>query len=511
MTKLSRTTALAALVAAGPSGGALAGPADDTLTWATDRELAVSLPYYNSSREQLIIEQLSHDTLITRNLETGEYEPLLATDWEWVDDLTLDFTLREGVTFHDGSTFGPEDVAYTFNHVAAEDSGVITRANVEWIDNVEVTGENTVRFHLKEPFPAALEFLQGPNPVFPEGLFEDVRQGPDGAPDYGTAEPVGTGPYRVAEVVPGQGVTLERFEDYWGGPKDQASIGTIVFRTLPDPETQLTEVLAGNVDWIWDVTVDQAERLRETGLVQVVNAPTMRVSYLMFDAAGRSGETPFADRRVREAVAHAIDREAIAENLVGETSEVLHAACFPTQFGCTEDVARYEHDPERARELLAEAGYPDGFSTPIYAYRNREFTEAAMADLAAVGIEADLVYQQYQAMVEDVWADEVPLMHSTWGSSSMNDVTAITSHFFRGGRDDYCRDPEVIAALERGDGSTDPEVRREAYAEALTKIAEELCWLPMFSYSKDYVFSNDLDFEPTADEIPRFWTASWKE
>ena len=120
--------AVAPAYAAAQKAKALAGKADDTLNWATDREVSVIDPYYNNTRELVIMGNLGWDGLMFLNLETGEYEPLLATEWKWVDDTTLELTLREGVTFHDGSTFGPEDVVYTVNHVADESTGVLTQA-----------------------------------------------------------------------------------------------------------------------------------------------------------------------------------------------------------------------------------------------------------------------------------------------------------------------------------------------------------------------------------------------
>ncbi|MEO0995836.1 MAG: ABC transporter substrate-binding protein [Pseudomonadota bacterium] len=297
------------------------------------------------------------------------------------------------------------------------------------------------------------------------------------------------------------------------GPKGAPEIGNVRFRTLKDPNTQLAELLTGGVDWIWDVPKEQAERLEASGQVTVENAKTMRVSYLTFDVSARSGQDFFADKRVRQAVAHAINRESITRNLVGPASVVIHAACHPDQFGCATDVPQYEYDPEKAKALLAEAGYPDGFAFDIYAYRQREFTEAVIGDLARVGIKANLNFLQYRALRDLIWGGQTPLAHMTWGSNSIPDVSAITSHFFVGGKDDPIGpggDPEVIAALGRGDSSTEPADREAAYKEALTRIAEEVYWVPMFTYAKYYAFSQDLDFQTTPDEIPRFYAASWK-
>jgi peptide/nickel transport system substrate-binding protein len=295
-----------------------------------------------------------------------------------------------------------------------------------------------------------------------------------------------------------------------GSPKGKPQIGKIKFRTIKEMNTQIAELLTGGLDWIWDVPKAQAERLKAKSSVVVENAKTMRVSYMAFDVDGSSGQKFFMDKRVRMAVAHAINREAITRNLVGPASVVIHSACHPDQFGCAQDVPKWKYDPALSKKLLAEAGYPKGFSFDIYAYRQREYTEAVIGDLAKVGIKAKLTFLQYRKLRDLVWKGQTPINHMTWGSNSIPDISAITSHFFSGGRDDPAKDPAVIKALEKGDTSTDAGARRAAYKEALTKISGELYWLPMFTYAKYYVYSKDLDFKTTPDEIPRFYAAKWK-
>ena len=502
---------LAAAVAVLPLGRpAWAGKADDTLTWTTGRELAFSMPYFVTSREQLVIESLSHDTLVYRTPKSGQYEPLLATSWRWVDDTTLEFQLREGVVFHDGSAFDADDVVYTLKYVSAPDSGAVTRANVAWIKDVEKVGDHAVRIRTNGPFPAALEFLAGPDPIFPQGLFDNVRKDPAGRPNYASVRPVGTGPYAITETKPGQSVTLTRNDRYFGGVKGRPAIRTVVFRTIADPQTQLAELLSGGIDWMWELSKDQADRLRDLDAAQVVSAPTMRINFLQFDAAGKSGDTPLKDLKVRQAIAHAVNREAIAKSLVGNSAEVVDSACYPTQFGCTQDVTKYPYDLAAARRLMAASAYPRGFEVELLAYRDREVVEAIAADLAKIGVRANLRLLQYRAMVDLIWNNKAAMVDNTWGSSSMNDVSAITSNFFTGGRDDYCMDESVAQELKRGDTTIDPEARKAAYGKALATIADKACWLPMFAYSLNYAFSKDLNFTPTADEIPQFYRASWK-
>lgn len=487
-----------------------AGKADDTLTWSTSRELAFTMPYFVTSREQLIIESLSHDTLVYRDPKSGAYQPLLAKSWRWIDDTALEFTLRNDVVFQDGRKFGADDVVYTLNYVSRADAGVITRANVNWIKHVDKVDDTTVVLRTTHPFPAALEYLSGPDPIFPRGLFDGVRRDAAGRPSYAGVRPVGTGPYAVTDVKPGQSVTLTRNDRYFGGPKGKPAIKTIVFRTIPDVQTQVAELLAGGIDWMWELNKDQADSLRETSPLSVVTAPSMRVNFLQFDAAGKSGDTPMRDLNVRRAIAYAIDRPTIAKSLIGEAATVIHSACYPSQFGCTQDVPTYPYDPAKARAALAASSRPKGFSVDLLTYRDTDVAEALAADLAKIGITVNIKILEYKAMVDVIWGGKAQFVDATWGSSSMNDVSAITSHFFEGGRDDYCLDPQVTALLKTGDTSADPQARRAAYNAALVTIQEKLCWLPMFSYSVDYAFSPDLSFAPTADEIPQFYRASWK-
>jgi peptide/nickel transport system substrate-binding protein len=379
------------------------------------------------------------------------------------------------------------------------------------MESAEATGPNTVRIKLKEPFPAALAYLANAIFILPEGLYDSAPAKADGGKDYSAVDPVGTGPYKFVESRPGEYVLWEKNENYMPGtPKGTPQIGRINFRTIKEMNTQIAELMTGGLDWVWDVPKDQAERLEGMGGVTVVEAPTMRFSYIAFDVDGSSGETFYQDQKVREAVAHAINRKAIVENLVGEASVVINSACHPDQFGCAQDIKEWEYDPEKAKQLLAEAGYPDGFETEIYGYRQREYTEAVIGDLAKVGIKANLNWLQYDALRDIVRKGETPLNHMTWGSNSIADTSASAGQFFTGTADDPANDPEVIALIEKGNTSIDPEERKQAYKEALTIITEKLYWLPMFTYSKYYAWSEDLTFEPTSDEIPRFYLSSWK-
>ena len=509
--KILKTLPLAAVALGVCSGVAMAGKSNDTLVWATDRETAVVDPYYNRTRELVIMGHAGWDGLLYRNIETGEYEPLLAKSYKWVDNLTLDFELRDDVVFHDGSTFGPEDVVYTVNFTTKKENGIYTYNKVSWMKSAEQTGPHSVRIHLEKPFPAALAYLAQAVYILPDGHYDKAPTTKEGKKDYTSVPPVGTGPYKVVDVVPGEKVVMEAFDKYMkNGPKGQPAIKHLVYRTIKETNTQIAELLTGGIDWMWKVEVDQAEGLRSMPDLTVVDAETMRIGYLGFDAAGTSGDHPLTDVKVRQALSHAINRQAIVDNLFPGGARVVNSACFPEQFGCEQDVTVYDYDPEKAKALLAEAGYPDGFEMTLDVYRNREMAEAMIGDLAKIGVDATMNYGKYAAIRDAVRSGGSQAGYLTWGSNSIGDISASTSVFFKGGADDIYQDAEVTEWLTIGDTSTDPAVRKDVYSKALKKIAAEAYWLPLWSYPYTYAFTSDLDFTPTSDEIPHFALARWK-
>ncbi len=497
------------------AGSAFAGKSNDTFVWATSTEIGSPDLYYGNQREVLIISYAMCDSLLHRDPVSNEYKPLLAERWTWIDPVTLELTLRKGVRFHDGRAFGPEDVAYTLNHVSRPDSGMQIRVIIDWIKNVEPVGPDKVRIHAKAPTPAALDFLSGTTPIYPKGHYESAPSvpGPDGKTrrDWGAVKPVCTGPYKLKDYEPGQSVTLEKNAGYFdGSPKGKPRIGTIVYRTIKDTETQVAELLTGGVDWIWGVPPENARQLDAMPNVVVKSAATMRMSFLSLDAARRSGDTPLKDVRVRRAIFHAIDRAAIAKNLLGEGAAVQKSMCVPVQFGCATDVPDYPYDPAKAKALLAEAGYPNGFDIPFYAYRDRPYSEAVLNYLRQVGIRGDLKFLQWQALRPLIIGGKTEVAHLTFGSNGILDVSASTSYYFKHSVDDYARDPELREWLQAADTSVDPEKRKALYSKALGKINEQAYAVPLFVYGRTYAFNKDLDYPLTQDEMAHFYMARWK-
>lgn len=463
-------------------------------------------PFFNNVRIGVIIGQHVWDTLIYRDPVSNEYKGQLATSWKWVDDKTLDMDLRQGIKFHNGEEFDADDVVYTLNFVAKPENKVTTQTNVNWMESAEKLDKHKVRIKLKAPFPAAIEYLSGPVVIHPNEYY--AKAGPQGM----NTAPVGSGPYRVVEHAVGKFVKLERNKDYFkDSPKGQPKIEKIEIRFIPDRQTQAAEMLAGGLDFIMNVPVDQAEQMKVVPHLTIKSGETMRIVFLNLHTMENSPAPQLRDKRVRQAIQHAIDRPAMTKNLVGEGARVLNVICFPSQFGCIDDKApRFSYDPAKAKQLMAEAGFANGFEIDFFSYRERPQAEAMINYLRAIGIKANLRFMQYAAMREQVRSNKAGLVHQTWGSFSVNDVSASTPNYFKGGPDDINRDPEVIALLTKGDTSVDPAVRKEAYAAALAMIQEKALSVPLYALVTYYVAAKGLDFAAYPDELPRFWEMSWK-
>ena len=512
--RLTAILTCSGLALGGFTTAAHAGKDNDTLTWVTATEIDTFDSYYRGLRENVIAALFNCDSLFHRDPDTGKYKPLLAESHRWIDPVTLEIDLRKGVKFHDGTDFGADDVAYTFKHVMKPDSGINVRFFVDWIKDVQVVNPHRVRFVAKTPTPAALDILSGNTAIYPSGHYDKAPTVTNAAGqtrrDWGAVRPVCTGPYMMTDFKAGISASWAKNPHYFkDSPKGQPKIGKIVYRTITDNEAQLAELLTGSIDWIWSVPPENIKKLSDMGTVTVKPAPTERMSFLVLDAAGRSGDTPIKDVRVRRAIFHAIDREAIAK-LVGNSAAILKSMCYPTQIGCATDVKQWPYDPAKAKALLAEAGYAKGFKISFYAYRDRPYSEAILAYLRNVGIQPDFRFVQYVALRPLVIGGKTEIAHHSLGSWGMHDAAASVSVYFRGGVDDYARDPQVMDWLAAADSTMDTATRKELYAKALERINDQALLIPLFAYGRGYAFNKALDLEVTPDEIGHFYRARWK-
>jgi peptide/nickel transport system substrate-binding protein len=190
---------------------------------------------------------------------------------------------------------------------------------------------------------------------------------------------------------------------------------------------------------------------------------------------------------------------------------VIDTPCFPSQFGCDVSAAvKYPYDPARAKQLLAEAGYPNGFDTELVTYAAPQLAAAIQNYLKAVGINLRIQQLQIGAAIQLAQSGKAQLYSGSWGSNSMNDITAFMPNWLGGGLDDYARDADVHALLKKAGSTIDLEVRRQAYSEAIRLATERVDFIPLFSDVRYVAFSKQLNFKGFPDDVPRFYLSSWK-
>jgi peptide/nickel transport system substrate-binding protein len=485
---------------------AMAQKSADTLRFTSRNAIPNVDFYYNSLREGYVVQIHAQDGLVYRDPDTFQIKPLLASSWKQVDDTTLDFTLRKDVTFHNGDKFSADDVVYTINSLLT-DKQLAVPSNYLFLAGAEKLDDYTVRVKLKRVFPAALQYIAMVLPIYPKAYREKV--GPDGF----SKAPIGTGPYKITKVDGVNEIDMERYDGYFSdSPKGKPAIKYLKIHEVTDAATEMAELLGGRADWIWDFSPDQFDAVAAMPNLTALRAETMRVAYMQIDAAGRTGkDNPLTKEKVRQAIFYALDRATMAKQLMQGNSRPLDAPCFPTQFGCDQTAAvHYDYNPTKAKQLLAEAGYPNGFDTELTSYLLPQWVGAMQGYLQAVGIRAHINQLQVAAMIQRVQEGKTPLNSGSWGSYSINDVSAFLPYFFTGSTQDYTRDPEIEKLVTDGGSVTDPDQRRKDYSEAIHLITEHADFVPLFTYVKTYGFNKQLNFKPYPDELPRFYLSSWK-
>jgi len=283
-----------------------AGKKDDTLTVAVKWPVSNVDKYYNGKLTGIIIQRLFTDGLLYADPATMELKPALATSWKWINPQLVEFDLRKGIKFHDGSEMTADDVIYTFEYIA-NPANKSRASSMRKIDHVEKLGTYKIQIHLKEPYPLMLSWLAS-HSVFKKGCYDE-----NGATSQ-NLNPNGTGPYRITKILDGKGFVFGKNNNYYkDSPKGQPSIGKIVVRIIPEENTQLAELLSGGVDWIFFTSSDTTESMLNNPKVTVQQTAGLRIRYLMMDAVS---DTPFKKLKVRQALSHAINRDEIVKERV---------------------------------------------------------------------------------------------------------------------------------------------------------------------------------------------------
>lgn len=409
-----------------------------------------------------------------------EVEPLLATEWKNPSAKVWEFTLRDGVTFHDGAPLDGKAVVASFKRIMDPDNER-TRAS-EYADVASVTAPSpqTVRFKLKRPWP-----------TFPHQLAytSGVIVSPKAASRYGNKldrHPTGTGPYRYGDSKSGS-VTVERFDDYWG---DAAAVKTVKFVPVAADGTRELMLKSGQADIVSALPTSGIKQVESDPQLQVVRTPGGLVMHLGLNSLYK----PLADQRVRQALNHAVDSGALVSAVLqGEADRSLsYLAPTAVDYRASDG---YEYDPERAKQLLADAGYPDGFDLEIQVPSGRypmakETAEAIQGYLKAVGVRAKLVTLDFSALIDATTQprdkNKVQAYLLGWQAAT-GEPSLVSQIVFKsdatppnGWNSMFYANPKVDTAIDDAAVELDDAKRTELYGTAQALAHEDAPWLFLY-------------------------------
>jgi peptide/nickel transport system substrate-binding protein len=499
----------AIVVCLGLASIAQAGPKDNSLVIANTSKLNTLDLYDTSSRDLIILYNEISDPLVDRDPETMKLVPGAAEFWKIIDNVTLEFKLRPGIKFHTGNSLTAEDFRYVImDRVLPQEMKSPQRTNITWVKEVQVIDELTFRIISNEPYAPGLQRL---NSIFSV----DSKLIKEKGLPYFAENPSGTGPYKFVKWEKGARLELVRNPDYWRPGIPQ--IEKLIIRIIPERSTQLAELLKGDIDFIRTVPPDQAPVIEVNPNTKVASTPILRIVFFTFDVMNRSGQGgPILEKKVRQAIWHAIDREAILKNVLLGYGQLINTPLNPMHFGFDKTIENlYPYDPEKAKKLLTEAGYPNGFELDQWMYGYPELNLAVQGYLSKVGIKTKIHdYTENSGQLTDLRrAGRVSGMGNfSWGSYNVFDADAMLYAWFHSSdTNSYAHSPEIDKILDEARTTTDATQREKLYSQVQRWAVENAMVLPSHAMYEIYGVNAKLNYKANGDEVPRYHRASWMQ
>ncbi len=475
----------------------------DTIVIAQGVDVTVLDP--NNQLETPTANVLSNifDTLYMR-MPDGSARPWLATSVRAINPTTWEMTIRQGVKFHNGEDLTAETVKWNFDRVI--DPQRPLRISNSWANlaSVQVVNPTTLRFTTRNPFPVFVTRLTGFYILPQKYVTENGNR-------Y-LQEPVGTGPYKFVRWVRDQQFELEANPNYWAGaPK----IRRVIFRPIPEASSRVAELVSGGVDIITNLVPEAVNAVRASGAAEVRSVPSIRNIFIMLNTSGKP-DSPLANPKVRLALNYAVDKRTIVRNVLGGFGQPTGCSLNSYIFGYdARSCQPYEYNPTRAKQLLAEAGYPNGFTmtmgSPNGRYLNdRQIAEALVGQLAQVGVRVELRVQEWSTYVGQILERRIPTdaVLLGWGNNEFDADNSLYSLFYggtvRGGPRQvafsYIRSVPLDNALLQAQRTTDPEQRKKLYLDALRVLRAESPWIFLHQQEDLYGVAKRVDWKPRPDE-----------
>lgn len=456
------------------SGAETPAPAatKDTLIVAQGADAVTLDPHGTNDQPSSRVMKQIYETLVNQN-ENMELEPGLAESWEQVDELTFEFELKQGVKFHNGEELTANDVKFTILR-ALESShvghivGAIDPAKVEIID------EYTIRIGTKEPFAALLAHL-----AHTGSSILNEKAVTEAGDDYGQ-KPVGTGPYKFSNWNHGDSIELVKFDEYHDASR-AAKIQKVVMRNVTEIANRTIELETGGVDIAYDIQPSDVSRVEANSDLVLLRVQNLSNTYIGFNLLKK----PFDDVRVRQAINYALNTEAIVEAVYQGTGAPSKGPLGPNVWASHQGLEEYGFDVEKAKELMADAGYADGFSTSIWTNDNQlrmDIAEILQNQLRQINIDTEVKVVEWGSYLEGTAAGEHDMFILGWVTVTGDPDYGLYSLFHSAmhgdaGNRTFYSNARVDELLDKARTSAEPDVREAAYKEVQEIVREDAPWI----------------------------------
>ncbi|WP_210496023.1 ABC transporter substrate-binding protein [Microvirga antarctica] len=441
------------------------------------------------------------DNLLTRD-EKGEIAPQVAKSWKYLSDTQISFDLRDDIVFHDGRKMTADDVVFSIQRITDPKFGSPQLGQFDQIVKAEATSPTTVVLTTKSAYPALLAQLVKLS-IVPKHVVDAVGK------DAFNVNPVGSGPYQFDGWQRGVQVTLKRNDAYWGtkGPFPVA-----VFRAVPDSATRLANLQAGASDLGVTLDSDQAGQLKNAAKAKALTGLTERVAYLRLNTL----KPPFDNVKVRQAAAHAIDKEGIVDGILGGYDKAVPEMATPAIFGWSDAIKAPAFDLDKAKALVAEMG-PAGkaeielATAPVFDQRVVQAVQQMLTD-AGLNVKINMSDMASYLKRAQAGPDATSLLsYGRWSCACQDSDGVLFPLLHNSSAWSAYRNPKVDGLLEEARQTLDAKKRQDLYRQVHEIVAEEVPLIPLYQSAAIYGATKNLKWQPTANESMFLNRMSWTD
>lgn len=449
----------------------------------------------NTSTES--VHQHMFDYLFKRD-SNNELQPMLAESYEIIDDTTVKIALKQGVKFHNGDEFTAEDVKFSLERVA-QTATLKENANYKQIKEVQVVDTYTVNIITNAPEPSIIHRLSRlGSGMLPKKYIEENGW------DHFLANPIGTGPYKFVEWVRDNKIVFEKYDDYYQGAVDEWD--TVTFRIIPENSTRVSELLTGGVDIATNIPPADWDRVNGNKGTSLKQEVSNRSIFLMLRT---TDGYPTSDVRVRQAMDYAIDDKTLTEIALKGAGIPVLTTVGPGNFGHEPSLYdTHNYDLEKAKQLLADAGYPEGFEMTLHSPKGRYLMDAEVSELivgmlSQVGIKVKLEFLEWSNFVEMRTANKNKDAYMLGLGNSMFDGAYAVDWFNEKRNVDHTdySNSKIEELLAQSKVNMDPTTREKQIQEIQKIAAEDVPYINLYQEKINVGVNNRIDFTPTSDEM----------